>query len=387
MRFLIFSAYDAIPSDQTAYTRYAYLAEELVKRSHEVVYVTSSFYHTKKQQRTRQTWLPERDYSGIRLIFLNVPGYKRNVGPGRIFNHYILNRQLKKFLQSLAEKPDLVLAASPPLQTANTLLKWAKKNQVPSVLDIQDLWPEAWQQFIPVKGLLRRWNRLAAENIRLATAVAAVSKDYLPGNKNQTKAFYLATDVSAYNHRPYIKGESIRLVHLGSPQTRSPLPKIIDFIGNKQGTELTIIGLQKEAEHYKKYIQMHGYKNIEVIEWMSPAELQQQLSQFDAAIAVLNTASFSALPNRVFSYFAAGLPVIYNNTTGELHELTSENEAGICVDDMTEDAFLNAVYKAAGFTVEDHSRIRQWAANLFDVKKIYPAYAAWLEGIAKNKGS
>ena len=43
------------------------------------------------------------------------------------------------------EKADLVYAATPSLDAARAAATYCKKNNVPFVVDIQDLWPEAFK--------------------------------------------------------------------------------------------------------------------------------------------------------------------------------------------------------------------------------------------------
>jgi glycosyltransferase involved in cell wall biosynthesis len=390
MRILIFSAYDPIPADETAMTRYAWLAEKLAERGAFIEYITSSFYHTKKQQRNFFTWYPGRNHENIKVVLLKVNRYRRNVGPRRTVNHWMLSRKLKRHLELMQIRPDAMIIASPPLQTANILLKWARGKGILSILDIQDQWPEAWEQFIPdflpKNRILRRWKILAEKNQNLASAITAVTLDYLPKETKKPKAvFHLGIDTSLFGLPVPNNAGQISLVHVGSPQTHSPLPEIIKIVGTHGNMRFTIAGLGDESISYQTLINKKGYKNIHIIPWIKQEKLADELQNYSTGIAILNNASKALFPNRLFLYFAAGVPVVTNISGGEAAKLIEQNDAGVVINQLTPELLMDAVRIAADTPVEKRIEIQEWAKKIFDAHTIYAAYADWVMGMLKTE--
>lgn len=59
-------------------------------------------------------------------------------------SHKVLARNLKSYLEK-NEKPDLIYCAFPSIDVAKITSEYATNNTIPFIVDIQDLWPEAFQ--------------------------------------------------------------------------------------------------------------------------------------------------------------------------------------------------------------------------------------------------
>jgi len=126
-------------------SRFVYIAEHL-SRSHNVEIVTSRFDHISKKQR------PEQSYDlQTKVTLLKEPVYRKNVCLKRFISHYCFGRQVKKYLEN-RKKPDVIYCAVPSLDCAYYAAKYAIRNNVKFIIDVQDLWPEAFKMVfnIPV---------------------------------------------------------------------------------------------------------------------------------------------------------------------------------------------------------------------------------------------
>lgn len=141
--------------DETrGYTRFRFLSELLVKEGFEVDLITSSFQHWDKAQRD----CSRACYQGLpyRIVFINEPGYKKNLDLSRILSH----RQAAKNLRAHFRKQfdgnagyDLIYAEIPPNDVARVCAEEAKAHGVPFVADINDLWPEAMRMVVDIPVL------------------------------------------------------------------------------------------------------------------------------------------------------------------------------------------------------------------------------------------
>lgn len=124
-------------------SRFVYLANQL-SENHNVELIISSFDHIKKEQRSTQAY-----NLGFKVTMLKEPSYPRNVCLKRFYSHANFGLEVKKYLKQ-RKKPDVIYCAVPSLDCAYFAAKYAQENNVKFVIDIQDLWPEAYRMVFNV---------------------------------------------------------------------------------------------------------------------------------------------------------------------------------------------------------------------------------------------
>ena len=127
------------------------LANELIKEGHRVTIISSSFFHQRKSFRSKKNKLIKVNEK-LKIILIKSCGYKKNIGLKRILDHIILAFNLDKFLKSNKSfKPDKIFIGYPPIETSYVIIRWAKKNSIPFMLDVKDNWPENFLDPFPKK--------------------------------------------------------------------------------------------------------------------------------------------------------------------------------------------------------------------------------------------
>lgn len=101
--------------------RFTYLAEMLAERGCEVEVITSTFNHGHKKHDNKVTG----NYKS-KITLLPEPGYKKNISLKRLYSHYVWGRNVRKYLDSLGEKPSVVYCAIPSLTAAVQAAKYCK---------------------------------------------------------------------------------------------------------------------------------------------------------------------------------------------------------------------------------------------------------------------
>ena len=125
------------------------LANELIKVGHKVTIISSSFFHQRKSFRSKKTKLIKVNKK-LEIIIIKSCGYKKNIGLKRILDHAILAFNLDKFLKNNKTfKPDKIFIGYPPIETSYVIIRWAKKNSIPFMLDVKDNWPENFLEPFP----------------------------------------------------------------------------------------------------------------------------------------------------------------------------------------------------------------------------------------------
>ena len=118
--------------------RFLYLAKMLAS-NHDVEIITSNFRHTTKRHRKEsvEKW-------PFTITFIDEPGYPKNVCLKRFVSHDKWGKNVLKYMKK-RNSPDVVYCAIPSLTGPSLIAKYCEKNGIRFVIDVQDLWPEAFQ--------------------------------------------------------------------------------------------------------------------------------------------------------------------------------------------------------------------------------------------------
>lgn len=122
--------------------------------------------------------------------------------------------------------------------------------------------------------------------------------------------------------------------------------------------------------------------------WVPFQQLPELMHEFDIGLLIVNPELKIAFPNKVFVYFAAGLPVISNVRGGELEKVIVDNDVGITIPEDTSDAYNEAVLFCKNrYNIEKRQKIREFAKSNFNILKISEQYRDWTLGLLNNKGT
>lgn len=184
--------------------RFLYLANLLVgKGSNEVELITSSFSHNQKKQ--KQETLNSFQF---KVSLMYEPGYKKNICLRRFYSHFVWGRNLLKHIKA-SPKPDAVYCSIPSLTGPWLVSKYCKKQSIPFIIDVQDLWPEAFRMVFnpPVISTLiySPFTYIANSIYRNADVVCAVSQTYVDraqigeNKRDAGHSVFLGTDLAQFD--------------------------------------------------------------------------------------------------------------------------------------------------------------------------------------------
>ena len=143
MRVWLVNLFDPLPSEYLRPGRYAYFARMLSDAGYKVIWWTSAFFHATKSYRDLQgiqSHLP----SGVEVKALWAPQYVKNFGLRRLWNHLQWAEAFYRTALQSNVKPDVILVSSPPLYVGRKSIQLGRKFHAKVILDVQDLWPEAF---------------------------------------------------------------------------------------------------------------------------------------------------------------------------------------------------------------------------------------------------
>jgi len=305
--------------------------------------VTSSFSHTKKRQRSQLASSDGKES----ITYVHEPGYKKNVSLKRFYSHYIFGKNVTRYLEKRA-KPDAVYCAVPSLSAASACIKYGSRSGVPVILDIQDLWPEAFQILIPFQAagkLLFSPLRQTANRIyQNADQIVAVSEVYgerarevrtSKKDKMEFLTVYLGTDFEYFDQiraKERSPEGKCRVIYAGTIGHNYDLRMVIDAFKladpDNSKFEFIVMGDGPMLDDLKRYAEKHEVK----VGFTGRAPYEETVAMLKSADIGINSivkGSAVSIINKHADYAAAGLPVISTQEYGGYRELLHKYNGGL----------------------------------------------------------
>ncbi len=371
-------------------SRFTYIAENLDKEKIDLEVITSSFLHSEKKQRKYDDeWAKKLDY---KITLIDEPGYPKNISLKRFYSHYIFAKNVKKYLESV-EKPDIIYCAVPSLDVAKVAAKFAKKNNIKFIIDVQDLWPEAFKMvfnipiisnliFYPMQKkadyIYSHANEIIAVSETYANRAARVNK--IVKNK---KSVFLGTDLGYFdkckkeNEIVYFDN-LFRIAYIGTLGHSYNIKVIIDAIKKLKdegidNIKFEVMGngpLANEFENYakEKDIKAEFYGRLEY------PVMVGRLCNCDVAVNPINKGSAGSIINKVGDYAAAGLPVISTQECEEYKKIVEDYNIGFnCSNDNVDDIAekIKILYNDENLKKQKGNNNRKLAQEKFERKSTY----------------
>lgn len=364
--------------------RFVYLARRL-STSHDVEIVTSSFRHATKSQRTAPAELVPFD-----ITFIKEPGYPKNVCLERFASHHRWGKNVLTYLKS-RKRPDVVYCAVPSLTGPNLVARYCAEQGIRFVIDVQDLWPEAFQMVanIPVASAIAFAPFVALANgiYSRANAICAVSDTYaaraLRSNTTCSTAttVFLGTDLATFD--AYAQAEPIApkpdgelwLAYCGTLGSSYDLTCVIDALaqlGNEH-VRLVVMGDGPLMEDFQQRSERAG-----VPTWFTGRIPYDQmcalLARCDIAVNPIAHGAAQSIINKHADYAAASLPVVSTQESAEYRRLVDAYDMGYnCRNNDPADlaAKLQALIDDKGERARMGSNARRCAEERFDRAATY----------------
>ena len=389
MNVLIAAEYlDNIQNPESYNSRFLTIADRLIEQGHIVRIVTTDFIHSAKQHVNGIT-----SYKTCELKTLHEPGYQKNVSLKRFYSHWVLSRNLKKWFRETA-RPDVIYCAVPSLDFAYQAARYAKKHCVKFIVDIQDLWPEAFEMVlnIPVvsKLIFAPLRRKANAIYRMADQLVAVSKTYIDRAKSVNEAaealtVFLGTDLERFDSckkfPPAIQKESdeIRLGYIGTLGHSYDLKTVMDAMDLLRDKpyydqiRLIVIGDGPLRSSFAEYA---AAKNVNVLfSGMLPyPQMVATLCTCDIAINPIAKGAAQSIINKHGDYAAAGIPVVSSQECPEYRSLVETWTMGIncaCADPRDMADALSRLIEDETLRGEMGENARRCAETCFDRAHTY----------------
>lgn len=379
MRVWLINPFDNLPGEGYRPQRYWLMARAFVKAGHEVVYWTSDFSHASKEKRVLSYEVDE----GFAVRIVPTLPYSKNICLGRIASHRRLARDWHEMVGKEVDKPDIVIASTPPLGLCDVARKFAKECGAMFVADVQDAWPETFERVLPgfVFSLLGM-RSLAKRIYCRADGISAVAMRYIElahkyGSDAPSMVFGHCIDMS---DRPAGGGESkgvLRLAYVGNMSLSYDLATLVKTVAGMDGVTLDIAGNGPDRERLiaiasnAKNITFHGY--------LDERRLSDLLSRCDVGVIPMFPESCVGIPGKLADYAAAGLMVI-ESLGGETAIIVDKFNVGVHYKAGDGESLRAAITELRNGRPQ--SRFEEFAAE-FDAGLVMPRYVKWVEGLMR----
>ncbi len=320
--------------------RFMYLCKELSKMN-KVEIITSDFSHSAKKHKQ-----PLNHRWPFDITFLHEPGYKKNISLKRFYSHYMWGKEIEKYLNK-RKKPDVIYCAVPSLTGPLKAARYCENNSVKFIIDVQDLWPEAFKLAfnVPVISdiIFAPFNAYVNGIYKRADEICAVSRTYAERAKSvnhkcsDTHVVFLGTDLSTFDRyvreNPVEKPEDeLWLGYCGTLGASYDITIAIDALAilNKRGIKtpkFIVLGDGERKAEFEQHAKELG------VECLFTGRLQYEemcgvLASCDIAVNPIMHNAAQSIINKHGDFAASGIPVLNTQECKEYRDLVKEYKMG-----------------------------------------------------------
>lgn len=416
MRVWLIHMGESLPIDNNdRLLRMGMLAKLLIQKGHRVVWWTSTFDHVRKKQRFYKDTSIKIE-NNFDVILLHSIGYRKNVSIFRFINHYLIGCKFFKYVQK-EPKPDIILCSLPTLKLSLSAVKYGKKMNVPVAIDIRDMWPEVFLDYVPSLTkrilhflLLPMYNTLKAA-CSGATAITGVTPDFvewgvshanrLPSDLDKSFPFGYSKvtpnkenikEAEKFWKRYGIRKDNNEFVvcFFGTISSSFDLKTVIEAAQKlKLQKRKFCIVLCGSGDYLTLYKNLAKHcENVVFPGWVGAAEIWTLMRISSVGLApYFSIKNFTRnLPNKPIEYLSAGLPIV-SSLKGVLENLLSNYNCGVTYKNGDVDNLVSVLINL--YNHRDHLEIMSKNAyrlykDKFVAEKVYNDMIDYLELVVKN---
>ena len=357
-------------------TRYVYLATLLHEHGYDVDFITSGFQHWEKRQRDVEHFDAGTDAYSIR--FIEEPFYPKNMCPQRIWAHHVVAKRVSKYFDEHHDY-DLIYCQIPPNDVARVIGKAAHRFNIPFVVDVNDLWPEAFRVAfdVPVLSdvLFAPFYRQARAVYQMADAVVGTSDEYRERGLRDARAgipsetVYVGNQLCEFDagiaaHASQIDKPTgdIWVSYAGTLSACYDLETLVKAMALVQKThpeaKLQILGDGSERDNLKAAAQSCG---AEVVfhGYLPYSKMAAWLSKSDITINSLVEKAAQSIVTKIGDYLAAGKPMVNTSCSKEFRAKVEADGFGVNVKPGDAEGMSSVLIDL----IEDSSRRAQMGEN------------------------
>lgn len=390
-KIAIITAFVALPGEK-GYSRFEFLSNFLSDYGFEVDLITSTFQHWEKQKRNIETI--SRLDTKYNIVLIDEPGYEKNVDFKRILSHRKFAENLKRYLYK-EKKYDLIYCIIPDNHIALTAAEYSKKHNIPFVIDVEDLWPEAMKMVIDIPIISNivffPFKRDAKKVYKICDAVVGTSDEYRDRPFKDTRrnipniTVYVGNEISEFDAGVKKFSSEIEksknefwVSYAGNIGTSYDIKTLI--LASEElrrrgysNIKMKLMGggpLKDELEQLSKRIDC----NVEFIGYLPYTKMAAYLAKSDIVVNSFVKKAPQSIVTKIGDYLASGKPMINTCSSPEFKNKVDNDGFGINIEAENVEVLADAIenlYKNKEHCLEMGRNARVIAEKEFDRPRSY----------------
>jgi colanic acid biosynthesis glycosyl transferase WcaI len=282
--------------------------------------------------------------------------------PNRGFGRRLLNHASFSISSVLAaalpQRPDVVMAETPPLFTAVSAVAIARLRRAPLILNVADLWPDSAVQLGALRNpraiaLAERMERFAyRHSAAITVATGGIRRALLDRGEPSDKVIHLANavDVERFAALEPLHDPPRRVIYCGTVGLAQGVGTLLDAAAKLAAPELEvlIVGDGAEREELTRRAEAEHLDNVRFLGRVSRERVPGLLGSADIAVLSLRDLPLfeDALPSKLLEYMAAGRPVVAS-AAGDVAALLERARGGVVCPPEDAEALAQAIDRLA----------------------------------------
>jgi len=321
--------------------RHVKLAKELTNKNHNVTIFSSSFKHNRfietKEYKNGEYFL-EESFNTHNRIWVKTPSYKNSYAK-RFLAQVVFYHRVTKIADK-RKKPDVIIGSSVHLFAGLAGKKIAKKNDIPFLFEVRDLWPQTLIDLDiisdkhPVTLLFKFLEKHLYKSADKIITVLPKGDDYISDlGIDRNKVIYIPNGVdldwfdSKYdeelkdqNLKNYFDNKKDKFIfaYTGAHGISNGLDTVVEaakILENKGMDDIRIllVGDGPEKDKLIKKVKKHNLNNIGFIDRVEKDEVPKILKNSNANISIRvesDVHQYGVSMNKIFDYLASKRPMI-----------------------------------------------------------------------------
>lgn len=356
--------------------RHPNLADFLSLKGYKVEYFSSNFYHADKIHFNSQQIEDANNEIKYKLSIIESFAYYRNVGLRRIISNLMFSYRVYKQLKKRSLDNSIIIVPSRPVEILYFLNKLKKTNKVEILVDIRDVWPDAFNiNSKPLNYLFKKYcDFFLKDSLPSFDKFVHTCPKFLDWLNRYAPAKSSTFIPLGYDPKRFscsvnakTKSEPIKFVYIGLLQYQIKILPFIKVIQNDQRYNLTLYGDNGEGERYedvKNFIDLYKISNVHFKGKIHQNKVCTVLKNYDIGLLPMD-AKF-AFPNKVFDYIASALP-IYSMGDHDTSTFVKNNRIG-WVSSFNQDDIKQTINKISNSVNDD---VKIFSKELLQIKENY----------------
>ncbi|AUX90984.1 glycosyltransferase family 4 protein [Acinetobacter sp. ACNIH1] len=354
--------------------RHYYLAQELVKKGHQVYVVAGRYSHLlRNPKQFSEKYLIEEITPNFSFIWINLPEYAEAHSKQRVLNWFKFAWALRGLKNSSLQKPDMILYSSPSPIGSLAAQYLAKSFKVPFIFEVRDIWPltlielgghSANHPFIRLMQWIEDRSYQNAKFVfsNLFNAVEHMQTRGLDKAKfhwipnGVSFAEVSAKEALSVDVLKQLPQDKFIVGYTGTIGVANAIDDLIEaaqLVSHHPDIHFVLVGSGKEKQEMQNKVQDLKLTNISFIDPIPKKQIQSMLEHFDVCYIGWQKNPlyrFGIAPNKLPEYLYAGKPIIH--AFSGKSDVVQQANAGITIEAEDPQAIADAVmqlYKLPDF--------------------------------------